>query len=83
MNIICFFKGHLVDDNYHDCGNPICLRCESHSYYNWKEWKWSVPQMYYRLRNSIRRPIEKCSDCKKTQFIIGKHVGNHDRCLPF
>lgn len=41
MNLKCRLIGHDVSDDYTDSGNWICKHCHSHSWYNFKEHRWS------------------------------------------
>lgn len=84
-HIICFFIGHKLDPHFTDCGYEVCKRCDHHGYHknrftlnylifcNWSKLRWWWQIKIY----------DKCGDCHKAKFILGKYVGNHDRCLPF
>jgi hypothetical protein len=97
MKILCKLFGHRI--TMHDSYAEVCGRCGSHSYYDQDtHFKANVIGMYiWKLKYNLimwfrwhvvfpYTPIyRKCCDekCKKTRYIIGREVGNHDDCIPF
>lgn len=99
MGIKCFIIGHkpksYTDSGYEMCDRCECHEFYDGIENGWAgktdKWLFTIPAMYYRRRllfrnfldNQKRKVTTKCYSCDKTETLLGKPYGDHEKCLPF